>query len=70
MYPIEPPKRIRRKEGRVVQDIPILMYERKEPIHFIANILEMGRQMIGYVDRFLAVASSELGDVCNCRSVQ
>ena len=40
---------------------PILVYHRKEPIHFIGNCFEVRRKMVPNVYRLFAVTASKLG---------
>ena len=54
----------------MVENRPIFMDHRKEPVHFVWNVLEVRRTVISYVNGLLSVASPKLGDVCNCRIIQ
>src|ERR1700733_361547 len=68
--PIESPKCVRWQQRWMGENVPILVYEGKEPIHFIRDILEMGRPMIADVNRLLAIAPAKLSDVRNGRGIQ
>jgi len=49
---------------------PILVYHRKEPIHFIGNCFEVRRKMVPNVYRLFAVTASKLGNVCDRSVIQ
>ena len=63
VYPVQPPKRVGRDERRMLPDCPILVNNRKEPIHFVWDILKVGREMVADVDRFFAVTAAKLRDI-------
>src|SRR5580658_5784941 len=73
MNPVEPPKRISGKAGRVVTNAfygPVFMDEREKQIHLVRNVLIAGRYVVAYVNRLLSVATAKLGDVRNGGIIQ
>ncbi len=49
---------------------PVFMYERKETIHQIGHLIEVGRNMIPDQNRFFAIPTTKLGNVSHCSIVQ
>ena len=70
MNPVESPQRVRRNHRRMIQNLPILVDYRKESIHLIGDVLEVGWEVIPDVDRLLAVTSSKLRNISDGRVVQ
>src|ERR1017187_10004749 len=70
MNPVESPQRVGRNHRRSIQNLPILMDYRKESIHLIGDILEVGREVVPHVDWLLAVTSSKLRNISDGRVIQ
>jgi 4-carboxymuconolactone decarboxylase len=60
MNPVQSPQSVSRQPGRMVNQRPVFVNERKEPIHQIRDILEMRRNVAPNENRLLAVSSPEL----------
>jgi hypothetical protein len=54
----------------MIQNLPILVDHRKEPIHLIGDFLEVWREVITHIDRLLAVTSSKLRNISDGRVIQ
>ena len=63
--PIESPQSIRRQQGWLFHGCPVLVDNRKEQVHLVGNILEMGRNMVADVNWFFPVSAAELSNVRN-----
>jgi hypothetical protein len=73
MYPVEPPKSISSKRGRMVPQLihcPILMNEREEQVHQMPDLLVVRWDVISYVDWLFPKPPSKLGDIGNRGVVQ
>ncbi len=54
----------------MLQNCPIFVDDRKEPIHLVRNVLEVWREVTPDIDRLLAVAAPKLGNIRDGRIVQ
>lgn len=54
----------------MIEDRPIFVYHRKEPVHFVGNLFEVRWQVIPNVYRLFAVTASKLRNVCDRSIVQ
>src|ERR1039458_8334983 len=64
------PQCIRRKHGGMIQNIPILVDDRKKTVHLIGDVLKVRREVIPDIDWLFAVAPSKLGNIRDSRVIQ